>query len=451
MKMQSKHLPGLTALLAGGVLCLLGPLTAQTLTTIYSFAGTDDGYNPQCSLMLSGSTLYGTVQGGGAGGGGGTVFKIETNGTGYATLYAFSGGNDGAYPQAGVVLYSNMLYGVTPFAGSGTKGTVYAVGTNGAGFTTLHSFTGGSDGGTPYGGLILSGRTLYGTTKDGGGAGVGTVFSINIDGSGFTTVYSFTATDDGAYPYCQLNLIGDTLYGTTQEMGNGTVFKVKTNGTSFVTLCHFFGGPEGGAPYAGVVLSGATLYGTTHTGGAFGYGNVFAVNTNSTGFTNLHSFSGGTNGAAPYAGLIISRGVLYGTTYGGPFLGNGTVFQINTNGIGFTSVFAFTGGPDGGNPYGGLMMAAGTLYGTTYLGGDFSDGSVFGLSLPRPPLAIARAGTNVLLTWTTNWTGFVLQSTPNLAPPATWTTVTANPAIVNGQYTVTNAITGARKFYRLAQ
>jgi hypothetical protein len=55
------------------------------------------------------------------------------------------------------------------------------------------------------------------------------------------------------------------------------------------------------------------------------------------------------------------------------------------------------------------------------------------------------------LTWTTNWTGFVLQSTPNLAPPATWTTVTANPAIVNGQYTVTNAITGARKFYRLAQ
>jgi hypothetical protein len=97
------------------------------------------------------------------------------------------------------------------------------------------------------------------------------------------------------------------------------------------------------------------------------------------------------------------------------------------------------------------MMAAGTLYGTTYLGGDFSDGSVFGLSLPRPPLAIARAGTNVLLTWTTNWTGFVLQSTPNLAPPATWTTVTANPAIVNGQYTVTNAITGARKFYRLAQ
>jgi hypothetical protein len=280
---------------------------------------------------------------------------------------------------------------------------------------------------------------------------VGSIFSIHTDGSGFATVYSFTASDDGAYPYDQLTLLGDTLYGTTQELGNGTVFKVRTNGTSFVTLYHFFGGPEGGAPYGGVVLSGATVYGTTHAGAAYGYGNVFAVNTNSTGFTNLHSFSGGTNGGAPYAGLIVSRGVLYGTTYGGPFIGNGTVFQISTNGTGFANLYSFNGGADGGNPYGGLVLGGSTLYGTTYLGGDFSDGTLFSVSLPRPQLAIARAGTNVLLTWSTNFSGFTLQSTASLVAPTTWNTITANPPVVNSNYTVTNGISGARKFYRLAQ
>lgn len=449
MMTYSKQLFPLGALLAGAFLGLPGILTAQTLTTIYSFAGTDDGYNPQCTLLLSGSTLYGTAEGGS--GGGGVVFQIETNGTGYATLYNFTGGNDGGYPSAGLVLSSNVLYGVTPFGGSGGKGTVFAVNTNGSGFTNLYSFSGGNDGATPYGALTVSGHTLYGTTKEGGGATVGTIFSINTDGSGFTTVYTFSATDDGANPYCQLNLIGDTLYGTTQENGLGTVFKVRTDGTSFVPLCGFAGGPEGGSPYAGVVLSGATLYGTTHIGGAYGYGNVFAVNTNGTGFLNLHSFSGGTNGASPYAGLVLSRGMLYGTTYGGPFNGNGTVFQISTNGAGFTNLYSFTGGDDGGNPYGGLVLAGSTLYGTTYLGGANNDGTLFSLSLPQPQLKIARTGNNVVLMWSTNFPGFALQSTTTLVPPTAWSTLVSSPPVVNGQYTVTNGISGSRKFYRLAQ
>src|SRR6516225_1845387 len=171
MMTHSKQPFRISALLAGVFLFLPGLLTAQTLTTIYNFTGTDDGYNPQGTLLLSGSTLYGTAQGGGAGSGG-TVFKVETNGTGFATLYTFTGGNDGASPAAGLVLSSNMLYGVTPFGGSGANGTVFAVGTNGTGFRTLYPFTGGTDGGTPYGGLTLSGHTLYGTTKLGGGATV---------------------------------------------------------------------------------------------------------------------------------------------------------------------------------------------------------------------------------------------------------------------------------------
>ena len=125
------------------------------------------------------------------------------------------------------------------------------------------------------------------------------------------------------------------------------------------------------------------------------------------------------------------------------------MFQINTNGTGFTTLYAFTGGTDGGQPWGGLVMSGNTLYGTTYYGGSGS-GTVFSLFLPGPQLAIVRAGTNVLLSWSANATGFVLQSTPSLAP-TTWTNIATNPPIVNGRYTVTNAITGSRKFYRLAQ
>src|SRR6266853_1211137 len=59
-------------------------------------------------------------------------------------------------------------------------------------FTTLHSFS-GSDGANPYAGLISSGNTLYGTAAFGGSSDNGTVFAVNTDGSGFTTLYSFTA------------------------------------------------------------------------------------------------------------------------------------------------------------------------------------------------------------------------------------------------------------------
>lgn len=452
MNTQLKNLSTLLTLLAATGLYPPATASAQNFTNVYTFTGTGDGYNPQSTLLLSGSTLYGTVQGGGPSGGG-SVFKVETNGTGYTTLYYFTGGSDGAYPQSGLILSSNILYGVTPYGGASSAGTVYAINTNGTGFTTLYSFTGGTDGANPYGGLVLSGHTLYGTTTTAGGATDGNIFSINTDGSGFTPLYMFTDNGDGSHPFGQLLLVGDTLYGTTQGNGNGTVFKVRTNGTSFVTLASFFGGPEGGSLYGGVVLSGPRVYGTTHAGGAYGYGNVFAVNTNATGFTNLHDFNGGTNGAAPYAGLLLSRGVLYGTTYGGSFIGNGTVFQISTNGTGFNTLYSFTGGADGSNPWGGLVQAGNTFYGTTYFGGGPNDGTVFSLTLtvPRPLLSIAKAGTNALLSWSTNFSGFVLQSTPGLVSPATWTNIATNGPIVNGQYTVTNAMTVSRKFYRLAQ
>ena len=111
-------------------------------------------------------------------------------------------------------------------------------------FTTLHSFTAGrtnssgvytnSDGANPVAGLITnsSGNTLYGTTVDGGSSGHGTVFAVNTDGTGFTTLHSFTGGSDGANPPARLILSGNTLYGTASGGGYGragTVFSINTD------------------------------------------------------------------------------------------------------------------------------------------------------------------------------------------------------------------------------
>jgi len=212
-------------------------------------------------------------------------------------------------------------------------------------FTTLHSFTAtstnlsgvytNSDGANPYAGLITnsSGKTLYGTTSGGGSSGNGTVFAVNTDGTGFTNLHSFSGDSDGAYPYAGLILSGNTLYGTASEGGSsgvGTVFAINTDGSGFTNL-HNFIGSDGGYPYAGLILSDNTLYGTAQDGGGYqgAEGSVFAVNTNGTGFTNLDIFFG-PNGAGPQAGLVLVAGfVLYGTTVGGGSSGNGTVFSIS--------------------------------------------------------------------------------------------------------------------------
>src|SRR5258706_232383 len=110
--------------------------------------------------------------------------------------------------------------------------------------------------------------------------------------------------------------------------------------------------PDGANPYAGLILSGNTLYGTAYLGGSSGNGAGFAVNTDGTGFTNLHSFAGyPTDGADPQAGLILSGNTLYGTASQGGISGQGTVFAVNTDGTGFTNLHSFAGYPTDGGSY----------------------------------------------------------------------------------------------------
>jgi uncharacterized repeat protein (TIGR03803 family) len=479
MKTNIKNLFLLFALIAGLGLIPAGRVTAQTFTNLYNFTGFD-GAEPHAGLILSGNTLYGTAQLGGSSGRG-TVFAVNTDGTGFTNLYSFTAtstdssgvetNSDGAYPNAGLILLGNTLYGTASSGGSPGSGTVFAVNTNGTGFTNLHTFTQlsvpytgtNSDGANPSAGLVLSGSTLYGTAQLGGNAGNGTVFAVNTNGTAFTNLHSFTAfsnstNSDGAGPEAGLILSGSTLYGTASgggSAGAGTVFKLNTDGTGFTNV-HSLHYSEGYSPQAGLILSGSTLYGTAYQGGSLGYGTVFAVNTNGTGFTNLYSFNYVSDGAYPQAGLILLGSTLYGTAFSGGSSGNGTVFAVNTDGTDFTNLHNFVFGSDGINPLAGLILSGNTLYGTAYNGGGFGNGTVFSISLgsvsaPAPTLAIFPSGANVVLTWPTNATGYTLQSTTNLVSTTVWSNVSPAAVVVNTNNAVTNAISGKQKFYRLSQ
>src|ERR1700743_2640349 len=143
-------------------------------------------------------TFYGVSSLGGLGNLG-TVFQIQADGSRFSILHSFSAGGmisghftnlDGAVPVAGLVVSNNVLYGTTREGGTSGFGSVFKINTDGSGFSVLHFFTNGAAGSAPRGSLVLSAGALYGSTSAGGSGSDGTLFKINIDGTGFTNLFT---------------------------------------------------------------------------------------------------------------------------------------------------------------------------------------------------------------------------------------------------------------------
>jgi uncharacterized repeat protein (TIGR03803 family) len=261
-------------------------------------------------------------------------------------------------------------------------------------YKTLHRFKDDAHGKFVYAGLIFDQiGNLYGTTILGGARGNGTVFKLapNADGSWTKNVlYNFSGREDGGSPYASL-IFDQTgnLYGTTADGGTmslGTVFKLTPNADGSWTetvIYSFLGREDGGSPLAGLILDSAgNLYGTTFYDGDFT--TAFELMPNADGSWTekvLHVFQNGSDGSQSSAGLIFDQaGNLYGTTaYGGGSSSCnlntcGVVFELTPNQDGTWTenlLYRFTGGKDGGNPFGGLIFdQAGNLYGTTEFGGN---------------------------------------------------------------------------------
>jgi len=359
------------------------------LAILHSFTeGASDASGMSQALVVVDDALYGMTAYGGSENLG-TIFKVDSDGSGFTVLHSFTGGSsDGSTPRGYLVLANGLLYGMTQHGGSSDQGVVFTVNPDGTGLTILHSFAGGSDDGSqPSGSLVLDGGVLYGMTHTGGASNWGTIFRLNVDGTGFSLTHSFTGqSDDGKWPTHSLVLVDGILYGTTYQGGaydEGNVFKIAPDGSDFEILHSFTGTePDESRPWCTLATDGVTLYGTTGSDGTL-KGTVFKVETDGSGFTTLHSFAGGaSDGRSPYGGLILEGGLLYGTTTGGGAADRGTMFQIKPDGSGLAILHTFTGYPsDGYNPGEALLFHAGSLYGGTTVGGVANSGVIFSYCL----------------------------------------------------------------------
>ncbi len=473
-------------------------------TNLYSFGAITnaggyalDGANPYAGLVQgSDGYLYGTTAYGGTNGyyysdnGGdilgyysfGTVFKISTNGV-LTTLYSFNGTNDGGAPEAGLVQNSDgNFYGTT--AGSASSyyngqgpGGVFKISTNGV-LTTFNNYIGDQYLGNLVASLVKgSDGNFYGITPN-------NAFELNTNGVLTYLLPSGFNGNDGLNPVAALVQGSDgNFYGTTSmggagysdspqlNLAAGTVFQISTNGT--LTTLHTFSdtnAADGLSPQGSLVQgSDGNFYGTTsgNSRPLRNPGTVFKITTNGV-LTGLYSFTGGNDGSRPFAGLVQGNdGNLYGTTYAGGANGSGTVFKINPDGTGFTTLHNFAPASvdpnnanyatnnDGAFPRAGLILVGNTLYGTTSEGGIYGYGTVFSLTLPvPPPLSIIADGVNAVLTWPADATGYndagyILESATNLIPPIVWQTNSTTPIVIGGQDVIINPITSSQQFFRL--
>jgi uncharacterized repeat protein (TIGR03803 family) len=375
---------------------------AGVLTTLIEFSGDgviNKGKGPAAALTQSANFLFGTTTLGGISNLG-TVFQVTTTGTQFITLVNFTGNglqNKGANPQAKLLKHTDgRFYGSTLKGGLFDRGTIFWMKANGELASMVHmSATDGalSNGSAPWELVLGADGFFYGTTRDGGLNGAGTVFRVSANGS-LTTRYSFAGTD-GSRPPAGLAAGSDgNFYGTTRlggpggTQGSGTVFKITPAG-QLTALTSFTGdgATKGNGPNPGLIADGqGGMLGTTFSGGAFGVGTIFRVTPGGV-VTTLIEFTGksGANiGTNPRAGLLKhTDGNFYGTTRAGGADDNGTVFKLTPAGV-LTTMVEFTGAAGlkkGSGPAAALVSGADSnLYGTTEKGGTGGFGTLFRLT-----------------------------------------------------------------------
>lgn len=283
----------------------------------------------------------------------------------------------------------------------------------------LHAF-GGADGAWPRGSLIAAGGFLYGGTTVGGDANSGTVFRVRPDGTGFQSLYSFTAGKDNGFGnqphHNSLLLVGNALVGAArqggnthnndgegaQKDGNGTIFRIETSGSAYAVLQKFDGGERSSAtPHSPPQISpdGQTLYGMSAGGGKHDHGTLYEMRIDGTGFRILHHFDR-SKGKEPHGTVVFDgASTLLGMTRLGGTLadgseGAGVIFRydLTTGEYKVLHVFAKNASDNGDtNDHGFLSPAGGYYYGTTELGGKNGQGVIFRLRADGSDFSIVHS------------------------------------------------------------
>lgn len=366
LRLARPGFPLLAVLLSGGA-----PASAQT-TRVFTFPSAGEPISANLVQAPDGR-LYGVTRQGGSSTNG-YLFRLRPDGSDYQTVHNFTlaelGSTAGRPGNSLVIGADGVLYGTTESGGSANNGTIYKINTDGSGFAVLHSFTAGTtaatfsgDGGAPRGGLVFgSDGALYGLTSRGSatpGASLndsnGVLYRISPDGSGYRVLFSFDqrlAATGGILPNALIQGRDGVLYGTARAVGVtavGGIFSIRTDGTGFALLTNFSRATpaNGYSPATPVVHStDGFLYGTTIVGGARNAGCIFRMRTDGTGYQVLYSFvtANQSNGYNPSDIFFQGRdGSLYGrTTEGGAFVnGEGDLYKIRTDGTGLRRLHSF--------------------------------------------------------------------------------------------------------------
>jgi uncharacterized repeat protein (TIGR03803 family) len=244
-------------------------------TKMLDFNGASNGANPN-PMVLSGSTLYGCTTNGGFNNQG-VLFKINTDGTGYNKLIDFDSINRGKSPNSSLILVGSTLYGTTLYGGVNDRGVIFKINTDGTGYSKMVDFD-GTNGSMPYGELAQYGSSLYGMTYNGGTNGKGVVFKINTDGTNYTKLLEFDGANNGANPYGSMTIIGSTLFGMTYKGGtndSGVLFKINSDGSGYTKLLDFDGTANGKYALGTLYAFNCSLYGVTYEGGNYDGGTLF--------------------------------------------------------------------------------------------------------------------------------------------------------------------------------
>ena len=330
----------------GTVFRLMHRSSGWVFGSLYSFQG-PDGANPASPLIFGrGGALYGTASYGGQTGNG-VIFALRPPSTICRTslcpwhetlLYSFTGGIDSEEPQGQLafdsagnlygVAYGYYIAGMNPPPSDAGSVWELARSNNGWAFSVLHSFHGG-DGANPIGGVTFDpAGNLNGTTTLGGAQNDGTVFQLKLNGSAWqeSVLHSFDS-EVGIRPSVIADAAGN-LYGATDFTGD--VYELTPSGTgwSFANIFHFLGSVANNL----AIDSHGNLYGASNSGGFNNAGFIFKLSfvQGSWTFTNLYNFTGGNDGGSPWGGVIVdAQGNIYGTCQGGGANGGqGTVWVL---------------------------------------------------------------------------------------------------------------------------
>ena len=394
--------------------------SGQIFKTLHTFASYPDAANPHGSGVFdSNGNMFGTSEGGGANGVG-AIWEISKAGV-YSVVYSFVGPNDGEEPYGSVTFDAlGNMYGTATYGGSFYWGTVWKMTPTGV-LTVLYNFSNGTDGANPYGDVAIDASgNIYGTAAN-AGSGNGTVWEITASGS-FKVLHTFNGLTDGSSPNNGPTLdASGNLYGTTyvgaamgSGYGYGTIWEINSGG-QFKVLHAFTGGADGGTPEWCVTLdANGNIFGTAGGGGANNNGTVWEINSSGT-FSVVYTFTGGSDGGFPFAGVAFdAAGHMFGTAGRGGDFDKGTVWEMSNTGS-FATLHSFNG-TDGFFPEGTLTLDAnGDLFGVaSYNGIEFGNGAIFEMGAATPASVTITPGVVVggtSTTGTVNMTTVVLTDT----------------------------------------